>query len=55
MTPEVLTVEEVAERWRCSRATVYNLLASGTLKGFKLGRGVRIPRESVERYERGEQ
>lgn len=54
MTPEVFTVAELAERWKCAQLTVYTMLNNGKLKGFKLGRGVRIPREAVERYERGE-
>ena len=54
MTSEVFTVEELAERWKCAPLTIYNMMKSGKLRGFKLGRGVRIPREAVERYERGE-
>ena len=54
MTPEVFTVEELAERWKCVPLTIYTMLKSGKLQSFKLGRGVRIPREAVERYERGE-
>lgn len=55
MTPEIMTVGEIAQRWRCNPTTVYALLQSGKLKGFKLGRGVRVARAEVERYERGEQ
>lgn len=54
MTPEVYTVKDLASRWQCAELTVYNMIQSGKLKAFKLGRGVRIPREAVERYERGE-
>ena len=53
-TNEVFTVEELAERWKCAPLTIYSMLQSGKLKGFKLGRGIRIAREAVERYERGE-
>jgi len=55
MTPEVFTVDELAERWKCSRLTVYRMLDAGKLRSFKLGQAVRIPRDAVERYERGEQ
>ena len=55
MTPEIYTVDSLAERWMCSRMTIYRLVESGKLKSFKLGQAVRIPREVVERYERGEQ
>ena len=54
MGDEVFTVAELAARWKCAPLTVYNLIYGGKLKSFKLGRGVRIPREAVERYERGE-
>lgn len=56
MTQEdsIYTVAELAERWKCAQLTIYNMIQSGKLKAFKLGRGVRIPREAVERYERGE-
>ena len=54
MAQDVFTAEELAERWQCHLATVYRLLQSKKLKGFKLGRGVRISRAEVERYERGE-
>lgn len=54
MTDEVYTVAELAKRWKCAELTVYNMIYSGRLKSFKLGRGVRIPRDAVERYERGE-
>jgi excisionase family DNA binding protein len=55
MEPEVFTVDELAERWKCSAMTIYSMLQCGKLKSFKLGRSRRIPREAVERYERGEQ
>jgi len=54
MTPEVFTVAELAERWKCIPLTIYRMVESGKLKCFRLGQGIRIPREAVERYERGE-
>lgn len=50
----IYTVAELAARWKCAPLTIYNMIYSGKLKSFKLGRGVRISREAVERYERGE-
>lgn len=50
----VLTVEEIAERWRVSPTTVRRALMSGALKGFQVGRQWRVPEEAVEQYEKGE-
>lgn len=54
MTPEVYTVTELSKRWRCSRDAIQDLLSGKKLHGFRVGRNWRIPREAVERYERGE-
>ena len=35
---EFLTVPEIAERWRCSREHVYNLIATGQLNAMNIGR-----------------
>ena len=48
---ELYTPEEIAERWRCSAVTVYRLLNAGKLEGFRVGRGWRIPEESLSAYE----
>jgi len=55
MVPEVFTVDSLAERWLCSQMSVYRLVESGKLKCFRVGQAIRIPREVVERYERGEE
>lgn len=55
MTSEVFTVEELAERWKCSQMSVYRMVESEKLKCFRVGHAIRIPREAVERYERGEE
>lgn len=55
MTPEIYTVDSLAERWLCSQMTVYRLVETGKLKCFRVGQAIRIPRDVVERYERGEQ
>ncbi len=51
MTGCIYTPEEIAERWRCSAVTVYRLLNAGKLEGFRVGRGWRIPEESLSAYE----
>lgn len=45
------TVPELAEFWHCSADIVYDLLRSGKLKGFKLGREWRISDEARRIYE----
>lgn len=47
---EILTVEDVMELLYVGKNTVYSLLQSGQLKGFRLGRCWRIPRESLTRF-----
>lgn len=50
MTAEVLTVKEVAEELRVHPYTVYQLLSSGELEGFKLTTHWRIKRESLTNF-----
>lgn len=45
------TPETLAERWQCSRFTVYDLLRKGALRGFKLGRDWRITDDARIAYE----
>ena len=51
MTPDVFTVNEVAQRWRCSVDIVYDLLKGGKLKGFKLGGTWRVSADAIRRFE----
>ena len=44
---DILTVEESCEALRIGRNSLYDLLHSGRLKGYRNGRVWRIPRESV--------
>ncbi|HBM58790.1 MAG TPA: hypothetical protein DD444_06335 [Citreicella sp.] len=46
MTPEML-----AERWHCSAETVRQMFKRGDLRGFRVGRMIRIPFDAVEEYE----
>jgi excisionase family DNA binding protein len=48
-----LAPAELAERWGCSTTLIYDLLAAGSLRGFKLGKLWRIPVAAVEDYESG--
>ncbi len=49
-TEEVLTVKEVSEVLRTHPYTVYQLLKSKRLKGFKLRTHWRITRESLNKF-----
>jgi excisionase family DNA binding protein len=51
--PAHLTPKEVAASWRCHPDTVLELLRSGELPGFKIGRVWRVKVEDVREYERG--
>lgn len=50
MYDEILTVEEVSEILYIGRNTTYDLLRSGELKGFRIGRVWKIPRNNIDRY-----
>ena len=43
----LLTVREVADRLRVSRATVYRLVQAGTLSVLRISNSIRIPIESL--------
>jgi excisionase family DNA binding protein len=44
----LLTVQDVAKRWKTSRATIYRAIHSGRLKSVKLGRALtRFRRDDV--------
>jgi len=51
MVDRPYTPEEVASRWRCSPRHVRNLIASGKLAHFRVGRLIRIPPAAVEAVE----
>jgi len=44
----VYTPEEVAEKLKASRRTVYRWIEKGELKAFKAGKLVRITRQDLE-------
>lgn len=47
---DILTVYDVAEILYIGKNRAYELLASGELKGFKIGRVWKIPKEAVQEY-----
>ena len=50
-----LTVSEIAERWTCCERTVYQIIETGALRSFSVGRLIRVRQEWVDAYECGEQ
>ena len=46
----LVTVEELCEELMIGRNAAYSLLASNQIKGFRIGRIWKIPRESVNQY-----
>lgn len=53
--PEFYTVQEVADRLRVSRKTIYRMIEDGQIQAVKLRDTYRIPRETFEALRRGEQ
>jgi excisionase family DNA binding protein len=49
----IYTIEELAERWKCTADTIYRMIASGKLPAFKLSRTYRVREEDVLNYEKG--
>lgn len=48
--PEVLTISDVADYLRVSRASVCRWCKTGQLNAFRIGRGWRIHRSSLEAH-----
>ena len=48
----LLTAEEVAEALHIGRCTVYDLIRSGRLRSFKIGKLRRIPVDAVHEFAR---
>lgn len=47
---DILTVEEACEALRIGYNTMYELLNSGKLKGYRNGRVWRIPKIAIQEY-----
>lgn len=45
-----MTVIEIAELMRVSRATVYRLIHTGDLPSMRVGRSLRVSRRALENY-----
>ena len=50
---DILTVTDVMELLYVGKNTVYALLGSGELKGFRIGKTWRIPRAALVEYIEG--
>jgi excisionase family DNA binding protein len=50
---QLLTAEQVAERWQVAPAHVYRLSREGKLPVVRLGRYYRYRLEAIEAFERG--
>ena len=53
-TPPVLSVRDIAARWRCSRQAVLDRIHSGEIRAFKIGRRHLVAIAELERFERCE-
>lgn len=47
---EIMAVEELMELLHIGKSTVYQLLDSGEIKAFRIGRKWKIPKEAVYEY-----
>lgn len=47
---EIMTVAEVAKVLYVGKNRIYELLENGSLKGFRIGRVWKIPRQAVSDY-----
>jgi excisionase family DNA binding protein len=52
--PPALSFAELAARWGVTRQTLYNMLASGELRSFKVRDCRRVAWSEVQRIEQGE-
>ncbi len=52
--PDILTVFDAAEALHIGKNRVYELLESGLLKGFRIGRVWKIPKEALREYIRSQ-
>lgn len=54
MSTQLLTAEELAERWQVPLSQVYRLTRAGRLPVVRLGRYYRYRPDVIERFERGD-
>ena len=46
-TPDVMTVMEAAKALRCSKNTVYSLIAEGRIQAIRVGRCFKVPKSAL--------
>ncbi len=54
MTGQLLTAEQLAERWQVKVSHVYRLTRDGEIPAVKLGRYYRFRVDAIERFELGD-
>ena len=47
---DILTVAEIAETLYIGKNRVYELLENGSIKGFRIGRVWKVPKEALREY-----
>ena len=47
---DILTVAEIAETLYIGKYRVYELLENGSIKGFRIGRVWKVPKEALREY-----
>jgi len=47
---DIMTVSEIADTLYIGKNRVYELLESGVIKGFRIGRVWKIPKEALQEY-----
>jgi excisionase family DNA binding protein len=53
MTGQLLTADQLAERWQVPKSHVYRLTREGQVPAVKLGRYYRYRLDAIERFELG--
>jgi excisionase family DNA binding protein len=48
---KIFTPQELADRWGCCPNTVRNAVIEGRLRGFRIGRLIRVPAAAVDEFE----
>jgi len=54
MTDKAFTINDLCERWGCSRNTIYRMIERGELRTFRIGGNQRISAAEVARIENGQ-
>ena len=54
MTDKAFTINDLTERWGCSRNTIYRMIERGELRTFRIGGNQRISAAEVARIENGQ-